>query len=103
MNSWWNVGKGNRRGGKANKTFSAGDSFMVMDVPSPQCECKHSHQLNVQRWCECECSMCSTAWRRREEQGPLCFIHADYLSGSAALQGLRSNWILQHQQNILMA
>lgn len=28
----------------------------------------------------------------------LCFINADYLSGCAALQGLLSNRILQHQQ-----
>lgn len=32
-----NVGKGNRRGGKGNQTFHAGDSFMVMYVPSPHC------------------------------------------------------------------
>lgn len=30
--------------------------------------------------------------------GGLCFINADYLSGCAALQGLLSNWTLQHQQ-----
>lgn len=52
-------GKRQREGRKRNKTLSARDSFTVMDVPSPQCECKDSHQLNVQRWCQCERSMCS--------------------------------------------